>query len=96
VFNALWEKQGWRLLTNCKVVAIGCMEAFVAGPALLATQTNVWRGGVPKPPCPSWPTSISSAASRSKCSEIGLEEFRTQLRAHFNPAHYNQRRGAPT
>src|ERR671910_2912792 len=45
VFNALREEQGRRLLTNVKVVATGCMEACLAGPALLVAPDNVWYGG---------------------------------------------------
>ena len=46
VFNALREEQGRRLLTNVKVVATGCMEACLTGPALLVAPDNVWYGGV--------------------------------------------------
>src|ERR687898_1359109 len=46
VFEALREEQGRRLLTNVKVVATGCMEACLAGPALLVVPDNVWYGGV--------------------------------------------------
>ena len=46
VFNALREEQGRRLLTSVKVVATGCMEGCLAGPALLVTPDNVWYGGV--------------------------------------------------
>jgi (2Fe-2S) ferredoxin len=46
VFNKLREEQGRRLLTNVKVVAAGCMEACLAGPALLVVPDNVWYGGV--------------------------------------------------
>ena len=46
VFNALREEQGRRLLTNVKVVATGCMEGCLAGPALLVVPDNVWYGGV--------------------------------------------------
>ncbi len=46
VFEALREEQGRRLLTNVKVVATGCMEGCLAGPALLVVPDNVWYGGV--------------------------------------------------
>jgi hypothetical protein len=34
------------LLTNAKVVATGCMEGCLAGPALLVIPDSVWYGGV--------------------------------------------------
>jgi len=43
---ALREEQGRRLLTNVEVVATGCMEGCLAGPALLVVPDNVWYGGV--------------------------------------------------
>ena len=46
MFEALREEQGRRLLTNVKVVATGCMEGCLAGPALLVVPDNVWYGGV--------------------------------------------------
>ena len=46
VFEALREEQGRRLLTNVKVVATGCMEGCLAGPALLVVPDNVWYGGI--------------------------------------------------
>jgi (2Fe-2S) ferredoxin len=52
VFNALRGKQGRRLLTNIKLVATGCMEGCLAGPALLVTPDNIWHGGATKPTCP--------------------------------------------
>ena len=46
VFNALREEQGRLLLKSAKVVATGCMEACLAGPAILVVPDNVWYGGV--------------------------------------------------
>ena len=46
VFNALREEQGARLLTSVKVVASGCVEACLSGPAMLVAPDNVWYGGV--------------------------------------------------
>jgi len=46
VFDALREEQGKRLLTNVKVVASGCVEGCLAGPAMVVVPDNVWYGGV--------------------------------------------------
>jgi (2Fe-2S) ferredoxin len=46
VFDALREEQGRRLSKDVKVVATGCMEACLAGPAMLVAPDNVWYGGV--------------------------------------------------
>ena len=67
VFNALREEQGRRLLTSVKVVATGCMEGCLAGPAILVAPDNVWYGGSPRPMCLSWWSGTWSAASRSRC-----------------------------
>jgi hypothetical protein len=54
VFNALREGQGRRLLTNVKVVATGCMEGCLAGPALLVAPTTSGTAGSPRPRCQNW------------------------------------------
>lgn len=46
VFDALREAQGERMLTSVKVVASGCVEGCLAGPAMLVAPDNVWYGGV--------------------------------------------------
>jgi (2Fe-2S) ferredoxin len=46
VFDALREEQGKRLLTSVKVVASGCVEGCLAGPAMVVVPDNVWYGGV--------------------------------------------------
>ena len=46
VFEALREEQGKRLLTSVKVVASGCVEGCLAGPAMVVVPDNVWYGGV--------------------------------------------------
>ena len=46
VFDALREEQGRRLAKDVKVVATGCLEACLAGPAMLVVPDNVWYGGV--------------------------------------------------
>jgi (2Fe-2S) ferredoxin len=46
VFEALREEQGKRLLTTVKVVASGCIEGCLAGPAMVVVPDNVWYGGV--------------------------------------------------
>jgi hypothetical protein len=57
VFNALREEQGRRLLTNVKVVATGCMEACLAGPALLVVPETSGTAGSPRPTSPPWSSS---------------------------------------
>jgi (2Fe-2S) ferredoxin len=52
VFNARWEKQGRRLLTNIKVVASGCMEGCLASPALLVTPRQTSGTAGPKADVP--------------------------------------------
>jgi hypothetical protein len=45
------------LLANVKVVAAGCMEACLAGPALLVVPDNVWYGGVTEADVLPWSSS---------------------------------------
>ena len=65
VFNALREEQGRRLLTGVKVVATGCMEGCLAGPALLVHPDNVWYGAVTEADVPEEDTPTSTTAERA-------------------------------
>lgn len=46
VFNAFREHTGALGLDDVKVVATGCMEPCMVGPAVLIVPDNVWYGGV--------------------------------------------------
>jgi (2Fe-2S) ferredoxin len=75
VFNALREEQGRRLLTNVKVVATGCMEACLAGPALLVTPDNVWYGGVTEADVPELVERHLVGGEPVELLRIGPEDF---------------------
>jgi len=75
VFNALREEQGRRLLTNVKVVATGCMEGCLAGPALLVTPDNVWYGGVTEADVPALVEQHLIGGEPVEMLRIGPEDF---------------------
>jgi (2Fe-2S) ferredoxin len=75
VFNALREEQGRRLLTNFKVVAAGCMEACLAGPALLVVPDNVWYGGVTEADVPALVEQHLIGGEAVELLRIGPEDF---------------------
>jgi (2Fe-2S) ferredoxin len=75
VFNELREEQGRRLLTNVKVVAAGCMEACLAGPALLVVPDNVWYGGVTETDVPALVEQHLIGGEPVEMLRIGPEDF---------------------
>jgi (2Fe-2S) ferredoxin len=75
VFNALREEQGRRLLTNVKVVATGCMEGCLVGPALLVVPDNVWYGGVTEADVPSLVEQHLIGGEPVELLRIGPEDF---------------------
>ena len=72
---ALREEQGWRLLTNVKVVATGCMEGCLAGPALLVVPDNVWYGGVTEADVPELVEQHLIDGEPVEMPRIGPEDF---------------------
>ena len=77
VFNALREEQGRRLLTSVKVVATGCMEGCLAGPALLVVPDNVWYGGVTEADVPEL---VERPPDRRRAGRIAANRSRRLLR----------------
>ena len=75
VFNALREEQGRRLLTSLKVVATGCMEACLVGPALLVVPDNVWYGGVTEADVPALVEQHLIGGEPVELLRIGPEDF---------------------
>jgi (2Fe-2S) ferredoxin len=75
VFNALREEQGRRLLTNVKVVATGCMEACLAGPAVLVVPDNVWYGGVTEADVPALVEQHLIGGEPVEMLRLGPEDF---------------------
>ena len=75
VFNALREEQGRRLLTSVKVVATGCMEGCLAGPAILVTPDNVWYGGVTEADVPELVERHLVGGEPVELLRIGPEDF---------------------
>jgi (2Fe-2S) ferredoxin len=75
VFEALREEQGRRLLTSVKVVATGCMEACLAGPALLVVPDNVWYGGVTEADVPTLMEQHLVGGEPVEMLRIGPEDF---------------------
>ena len=63
VFNAL------------KVVATGCMEGCLAGPALLVTPDNVWYGGVTEADVPELVERHLIGGEPVELLRIGPEDF---------------------
>jgi (2Fe-2S) ferredoxin len=72
---ALREEQGRRLLTNVKVVATGCMEGCLAGPALLVVPDNVWYGGVTEADVPELVEQHLIGGKPVELLRIGPEDF---------------------
>jgi (2Fe-2S) ferredoxin len=75
VFEALREEQGRRLLTSVKVVATGCMEACLAGPALLVVPDNIWYGGVTEADVPELVERHLVGGEPVEMLRIGPEDF---------------------
>ena len=75
MFNALREEQGRRLLTSVKVVATGCMEACLAGPALLVVPDNVWYGGVTEADVPGLVERHLIGGEPVEMLQIGPDDF---------------------
>ena len=75
MFNELREEQGRRLLTNVKVVAAGCMEACLVGPALLVVPDNVWYGGVTETDVPAVVEQHLIGGEPVEMLRIGPEDF---------------------
>ncbi len=46
LFNAFRETTGQMGLDDVKVVATGCLEPCMVGPAVMVAPDNVWYGGV--------------------------------------------------
>ena len=75
VFEALREEQGRRLLTSVKVVATGCMEACLAGPALLVVPDIVLYGGVTEADVPALVEQHLIGGEPVEMLRIGPEDF---------------------
>ena len=74
-FHRLREEQGRRLLTNVEVVATGCMEGCLAGPALLVVPDNVWYGGVTEADVPELVEQHLIDGEPVEMPRIGPEDF---------------------
>ncbi len=75
VFEALREEQGRRLDKRVKVVATGCMEACLAGPAILVVPDNVWYGAVTEADVPVLFDQHLEAGDPVEMLRIGPEDF---------------------
>ena len=75
VFEGLREEQGRRLLTSVKVVATGCMEGCLVGPALLVVPDNVWYGGVTEADVPTLVEQHLIGGEPVEMLRIGPEDF---------------------
>jgi (2Fe-2S) ferredoxin len=75
VFNALREEVGRRVLTGVKVVATGCMEGCLAGPALLVVPDLVWYGGVTEADVPAIVEQHLVGGKPVEMLRLGPEDF---------------------
>ncbi len=75
VFDALREEQGRRLSKDVKVVATGCLEACLAGPAMLVVPDNVWYGGVTEDDVPALFDRHFEGGEPVELLRLGPEDF---------------------
>ena len=75
VFDALREEQGRRLAKDVKVVATGCLEACLAGPAMLVAPDNVWYGGVTEADVPTLFDQHLEGGEPVELLRLGPEDF---------------------
>jgi (2Fe-2S) ferredoxin len=76
VFEALREETGRQGLTDVKVVATGCLEPCMVGPAVYVAPDDVWYGGVTVEDVPQLVREHLAGGTPLEFLQIGEEEFK--------------------
>jgi (2Fe-2S) ferredoxin len=75
LFEALREETGRQGLVDVKVVASGCLEPCMVGPAIYVAPDDVWYGGVTVEDVPRIVTEHLAEDRPVEFLRIGREEF---------------------
>jgi len=75
LFEELREQTGAEGLTDVKVIATGCMEPCMVGPAIYVAPDDVWYGGVTVEDIPQRVTQHLRDGEPVEFLRIGREEF---------------------
>jgi (2Fe-2S) ferredoxin len=75
VFEAFREETGRHLLEDVKVIATGCMEPCMVGPAVYVAPDDVWYGGVTVEDVPAIVADHLIDDQPVEMLRIGREEF---------------------
>lgn len=75
LFEALREETGRQGLIDVKVVATGCMEPCMVGPAIYVAPDDVWYGGVTLEDIPRLVSEHLAEDRPVEFLRIGAEEF---------------------
>ncbi len=75
VFEAVREETGRQGLDDVKVIATGCMEPCMVGPAMYVAPDDVWYGGVTLNDVPTIVEQHLASDEPVELLTIGREEF---------------------